>query len=83
MYSLNTLVLALRTKVRQQFERHQYVNQLLVVDMLLFQSHAEYQIRRNTPLSMEWEGMGAEGRPSEEKAMYHAHKWRGERLTLG
>lgn len=31
--------------MRQEFERHRYVNQLGVVDMLLFQSHAEFQVR--------------------------------------
>lgn len=30
--------------MRQEFERHRYVNQIGVVDMLLFQSHAEYQV---------------------------------------
>jgi hypothetical protein len=50
MYSLNIPVAALRTKMRQEFERHRYVNQIGVVDMLLFQSHAEYQVRR-VPLS--------------------------------
>lgn len=44
MYSLNMPVSALRTKMRQEFERHRYVSQLPVVDMLLFQSHAEYQV---------------------------------------
>ncbi|KAI9049169.1 hypothetical protein LZ554_007016 [Drepanopeziza brunnea f. sp. 'monogermtubi'] len=43
MYSLNIPVSALRTKMRQEFERHRYVNQIQVVDTLLFQSHAEYQ----------------------------------------
>ncbi|KKY21974.1 putative nadh-ubiquinone oxidoreductase b14 [Phaeomoniella chlamydospora] len=43
MYSLNMPVSSIRTKVREQFERHRYVNQLKVVDVLLFQSHAEYQ----------------------------------------
>ena len=38
-------VSAVRTKVRQEFERHRYVQQLPVVDMLLFQSHAEFQVR--------------------------------------
>ena len=47
MYSLNMPVSALRTKMRQEFERHRYVNQLSVVDMLLFQSHAEFQVRSN------------------------------------
>ena len=31
--------------MRQEFERHRYVSQIGVVDMLLFQSHAEYQVR--------------------------------------
>ena len=44
MYSLNQPVSEIRTKIRQEFERHRYVNQLPVVDMLLFQSHAEYQV---------------------------------------
>ncbi|KKK21742.1 NADH-ubiquinone oxidoreductase subunit [Aspergillus rambellii] len=43
MYSLNIPVSAIRTKVRQEFEKHRYVNQLNVVDVLLFQSHAEFQ----------------------------------------
>jgi len=38
-------VSAVRTKIRQEFERHRYVNQLQVVDVLLFQSHAEFQVR--------------------------------------
>ena len=44
MYSLNMPVSAVRTKVRQEFERHRYVQQLPVVDMLLFRSHSEYQV---------------------------------------
>ncbi len=44
MYSLNIPVSQLRTKVRQEFERHRYVNRLPVVDMLLFQCHAEFQV---------------------------------------
>jgi hypothetical protein len=45
MYSLNIPVSALRTKMRQEFERHRYVSQIGVVDVLLAQSHAEYQVR--------------------------------------
>ncbi|PSS10665.1 hypothetical protein M430DRAFT_127009 [Amorphotheca resinae ATCC 22711] len=43
MYSLNMPVSALRTKIRQEFERHRYVKQIGVVDVLLFQSHSEFQ----------------------------------------
>lgn len=44
MYSLSIPVAALRTKMRQEFERHKFVNNLYVVDMLLFHSHSEYQV---------------------------------------
>jgi hypothetical protein len=45
MYSLNLPVSTLRTKMRQEFERHRYVNQMKTVDVLLFNSHQEYQVR--------------------------------------
>lgn len=45
MYSLSIPVAQLRTKMRSEFERHRFVNQIGVVDTLLFQSHAEYQVR--------------------------------------
>ncbi|KAK5807108.1 hypothetical protein VI817_001366 [Penicillium citrinum] len=44
MYSLNMPVSAIRTKIRQEFEKHRYVSQLPAVDVLLFQSHAEFQV---------------------------------------
>jgi len=47
MYSLNVPVSAIRTKIRQNFERHRFVNQLNAVDVLLFQSHSEYQEMMN------------------------------------
>ncbi|KAF2624036.1 NADH dehydrogenase, alpha subcomplex, subunit 6 [Macroventuria anomochaeta] len=43
MYSLNLPVSTLRTKMRQEFERHRYVNQIKTVDVLLFNSHQEFQ----------------------------------------
>ncbi len=43
MYSLNMPVSTLRTKIRQEFERHRYVNQMKTVDVLLFNSHQEFQ----------------------------------------
>ncbi|PGH04769.1 hypothetical protein AJ79_06991 [Helicocarpus griseus UAMH5409] len=43
MYSLGLPVSAIRTKIRQEFERHRYVNQLSTVDVLLFKSHSEFQ----------------------------------------
>ncbi|EME43532.1 hypothetical protein DOTSEDRAFT_63728 [Dothistroma septosporum NZE10] len=43
MYSLNMPVSALRTKMRQEFERHRYVSQLKTTDVLLFNSHQEFQ----------------------------------------
>lgn len=44
MYSLNLPVSAIRTKIRQEFERHRYVNQLPVVDVLVAKSNSEYQV---------------------------------------
>jgi NADH dehydrogenase (ubiquinone) 1 alpha subcomplex subunit 6 len=51
MYSMNMPVSTLRTKMRQEFERHRYVNQIKTVDVLLFNSHQEFQVRR------EWRNM--------------------------
>lgn len=45
MYSLNMPISKIRTKVREEFEKHKYVNQLAVVDVLLFQGHSEFQVR--------------------------------------
>jgi NADH dehydrogenase (ubiquinone) 1 alpha subcomplex subunit 6 len=47
MYSLNLPVSTLRTKIRQEFERHRYVNQMRTVDVLLFSSHQEFQVRHS------------------------------------
>lgn len=44
MYSLNMPVSKIRTKVRSEFEKHRYVNQVNVVDVLLFQGHSEFQV---------------------------------------
>lgn len=45
MYSLNMPVSKIRTKVRQQFEKHRYVKQLNAVDVLIAQSNMEFQVR--------------------------------------
>ena len=63
MYSLNLPVSQLRTKVRQEFERHRYVNKLPVVDMLLFQSHSEFQVCRTADRH-------------QESSCWDAGKWR-------
>ncbi|KAF2219753.1 hypothetical protein BDZ85DRAFT_242957 [Elsinoe ampelina] len=47
MYSLDMPVSAIRTKIRQEFERHRYVQQLKTVDVLIFNSHQEYQETMN------------------------------------
>lgn len=49
MYSLGMPVSAIRTKIRQEFEKHRYVSQLSVVDVLLYQSHAEFQVSPGPP----------------------------------
>jgi hypothetical protein len=44
MYSVPHPVSAIRSRMRQEFERHRFVNKLPVVDVLLFQSAADYQV---------------------------------------
>jgi hypothetical protein len=44
MYSIPFPVSTIRTRMRQEFERHRYVNKLPVVDVLLMQNNAEYQV---------------------------------------
>lgn len=57
MYSLNMPISEIRTKIRQEFERHRYVNQLPVVDMLLFQNHSEYQVETPSQRCEVWTGI--------------------------
>lgn len=45
MYSLNMPVSKIRTKVREEFEKRRYVNQLRAIDVLIMQSHMEFQVR--------------------------------------
>ncbi|CAJ2506346.1 Uu.00g004760.m01.CDS01 [Anthostomella pinea] len=47
MYSIPFEVAIIRTRMRQEFERHRYVNKLPVVDVLLMQNNAEYQETMN------------------------------------
>lgn len=44
MYTLNMPVSTIRTKMRQEFERHRYVTKLKTVDVLIYNSHAEFQV---------------------------------------
>lgn len=54
MYSLNMPVSKIRTKVRQEFEKHRYVNQTNAIDVLITQSHMEFQVRVNVEQKMGW-----------------------------
>ncbi|PNP47704.1 hypothetical protein TGAMA5MH_01528 [Trichoderma gamsii] len=47
MYNVPLPVSALRTRMRQEFERNRHASNLSVVDVLLFKSHAEYQETMN------------------------------------
>ena len=44
MYSLNMPVSRIRTKVREEHEKHRHVNNLQAIDVLLQQSNAEFQV---------------------------------------
>ena len=50
MYTLSMPISTIRTKIRQEYERHRYVNQLKTVDVLLFNSHQEFQVRLDSLL---------------------------------
>ncbi|KAK1756090.1 NADH-ubiquinone oxidoreductase [Echria macrotheca] len=47
MYSVPLPVSAIRTRIRQEFERNRFVNKLSVVDILIARSHADYQETMN------------------------------------
>lgn len=50
MYSLNMPVSRIRTKIREEFEKNRYVNQIGAVDVLIMQSDMEFQVRRGSYL---------------------------------
>lgn len=49
MYNMPMPVSTIRTRIRQEFERHRYAKKINLVDVLLFKSHAEYQVRNPPP----------------------------------
>jgi hypothetical protein len=51
MYSLNMPVSKIRTKVRSEYEKHRFVNQVGTIDVLLFQAHSEFQVGLSISLS--------------------------------
>lgn len=55
MYNVPFPVSVIRTRIREEFERNRFVNKLPIVDVLLFKSDAEYQVKR-APV---WAGIAA------------------------
>ncbi|KAK4190391.1 hypothetical protein QBC35DRAFT_80253 [Podospora australis] len=47
MYQVPFPISAIRTRIRQEFERNRYVNKLPVVDIMLLRSNADYQETMN------------------------------------
>jgi hypothetical protein len=47
MYNVPFPVSVIRTRIREEFERNRFVNKLPIVDVLLFKSDAEYQVKRH------------------------------------
>lgn len=45
MYNVPFPVSVIRTRIREEFERNRFVNKLPVVDVLLFKSDTEYQVK--------------------------------------
>ncbi|KAI5867955.1 hypothetical protein GGS23DRAFT_4176 [Durotheca rogersii] len=61
MYSINFPVPVIRTRMRQEFERNRFVNNLAVVDVLLLKNNAEYQVSpfgRSRPSLMRLDNLG-------------------------
>jgi hypothetical protein len=44
--------------MRQEFERHRYVTKLKTADVLIFNSHSEFQVREDTG-NGKWEDNGS------------------------
>lgn len=68
MYSMPMPVSAIRTRIRQEFERHRYANKLPLVDVLLFKSHAEYQVRA-TPMGVTKGGILTKGLAGDDELL--------------
>ena len=61
MYTLNIPVSTIRTKMRQEFERHRYVSKLKTTDVLIYNSHAEFQVRTSGKSGMRHRRWKTEG----------------------
>ncbi|MBE3042984.1 hypothetical protein IMZ48_10520, partial [Candidatus Bathyarchaeota archaeon] len=65
MYNMPLPVSTIRTRMRQEFEKHRYVNKLPVVDVLLLKNNTEYQVRPTMPADRTYPprqaGRGSEG----------------------
>lgn len=46
----------IRTKVREEFEKHRYVKNIQAVDVLLQQSHAEFQVGQDELVQADYNG---------------------------
>ena len=49
-YALVIPVSAVRSRIRQEFERHRYVQELPVIDVLIFKGLVEYQVISSSTL---------------------------------
>lgn len=45
MYNIPLPVSVIRTRIREEFERHRFTNKLALVDVLITKSNADYQVR--------------------------------------
>ncbi len=45
MYNVPVPVATVRTRIREEFEKHRFANKLSIVDVLIFKSNADYQVR--------------------------------------
>lgn len=71
MYNMPLPISAIRTRVRQEFERNRFAAKLPVVDVLLFKSHAEYQVclSRYNPTDHSISGIGSSNQLETQEMM--------------
>ena len=63
MYNIPMPVSTIRTRMRQEFEKHRFVNKIPVVDVLLMKNNAEYQVRPSGTPGIEPPFAGPQRRP--------------------
>jgi len=74
MYSVPLPVSVIRTRIRQEFERHRFVNKLPVVDVLVTKGHIDYQVRAPLIVGLD-RGQGTAATKGGRRPFVHLLLW--------